>query len=72
MGRAGVTAWPRLFHNLRASRETELAAIYPLHVVCSWIGNSERIAFQHYLQVTDNYFAEACGSCLGNSLSTVR
>jgi integrase len=59
--RAGVSPWPRLFHNLRASRETELAAEYPLHVVCSWIGNTERIAAKHYLQVTDDYFQRAAG-----------
>src|SRR5262249_13925276 len=50
-----------LFHNLRASRETELAAEYPIHVVCEWIGNTERIAAKHYLQVTDDYFERAAG-----------
>jgi hypothetical protein len=59
--RAGLTPWPKLFHNLRASRETELAAIYPIHVVCAWIGNTERIAAKHYLQVTEDYFARASG-----------
>src|SRR5262249_43919720 len=57
--RAGVQPWPKLFHNLRASRETELAADYPIHVVCAWIGNTERIAAKHYLQVTDDYFESA-------------
>ena len=57
--RAGLTPWPKLFHNLRASRETELAATYPLHVVCAWIGNSQRIAAKHYLLVTDDYFQAA-------------
>ena len=51
--------WPKLFHNLRASRETELAAAHPLHVVCARIGNTERIANKHYLQVTDEDFAKA-------------
>ena len=32
--RAGVEPWGKPFHNLRASRETELATEYPLHVVC--------------------------------------
>src|SRR5262249_43322526 len=50
--RAGLSAWPKLFQNLRASRQTELAADYPLHVVCAWIGNSEAVAEKHYLQVT--------------------
>ena len=25
-------------------QETELAEVYPTHVVCKWIGNTERIA----------------------------
>ena len=56
---AGLTAWPRLFHNLRASRETELANDHPLHVVCDWIGNSQAVAKKHYLQVTDEHFQKA-------------
>jgi integrase len=60
--RAGVEPWPKLFHNLRASRETELAAQFPLHVVVSWIGHTERIAQKHYLQVPDDYFALAARS----------
>jgi hypothetical protein len=48
--RAGLTPWPKLFHNLRASRATELVETYPLHVVCTRIGNTERIAAKHYLQ----------------------
>jgi integrase len=42
--RAGAAPWPKLYQNLRASRETELAAAYPLHVVCAWIGKSALIA----------------------------
>ena len=57
--RAGLTPWPRLFHALRASRQTELAAEYPLHVVCSWIGNTAAIAAQHYLTVQDEDFERA-------------
>jgi integrase len=57
--KAGAAPWPRLFHNLRASRQTELAAEFPAHVCCAWIGNSEQIAAAHYLQVTDADFAKA-------------
>jgi integrase len=60
--RAGLTPWPKLFHNLRATRETELAAQYPMHVVCSWIGNSALIAAKHYLQVTDDDFRRGAES----------
>ena len=56
---AGVKPWPKLFHNLRARRQTELTARFPLHVVCEWIGNSAPIADKHYLQVTDDHYADA-------------
>ncbi len=49
----------RSSENLRASRETELAAEYPLHVVCSWIGNSALVAQKHYFKVTDADFERA-------------
>ncbi|MBI1348714.1 tyrosine-type recombinase/integrase [bacterium] len=57
--RAGLTPWPRLWHNLRASRQTELVEEYPAHVVSAWIGNTERIAAKHYLQVLDSHFDKA-------------
>ncbi len=57
--RAGLDAWPRLFHALRASRETELAAEYPIHVVTAWLGNTPRIAMRHYLMVTETDFQKA-------------
>ncbi len=59
IARAGLKPWPKLFHNLRATRQTELVADYPLHVVCEWIGNSATIANQHYLTVTEADFEEA-------------
>ncbi len=57
--RAGLQPWVRLFHNLRSSRQTELANRFPAHVVCDWIGNSEKVAQGHYLQVTDENFKRA-------------
>lgn len=57
--KAGLTPWPRLFHNLRSSRQTELSERFSAHVVCSWLGNSERVAQAHYLQVTDAHLAAA-------------
>ncbi len=51
--------WPKLFQNLRPTRETELAQDYPLHVACAWIGNSQAVANKHYLQVTEEHFREA-------------
>ena len=57
--KAGLTPWPRPFHNLRSTRQTELTEQCPAHVVCSWIGNTERVAANHYLQTTDAHFARA-------------
>lgn len=57
--RAGLVPWERLFQNLRASRETELAAEFPLHVVTAWIGNSAPVAAKHYLKVRDEDFRRA-------------
>ena len=57
--RAGFSAWPKLFQNLRSTRETELTERFPIHVVCEWIGNSVPVAAKHYLQVTDDHYAEA-------------
>lgn len=67
--RAGVTPWERAWHNLRASRQTELAATFPLHTVCAWIGNTKAIAAGHYLQVTDADWTRATGGagCSGES-----
>jgi integrase len=61
IARAGVSPWPRLFHNLRASRQTELVESFPLHVVCAWLGNTPAIAQGHYLQVHDAHFEKAAG-----------
>ena len=57
--KAGVEPWAKPFMNLRATRETELAKDYPLHVVTKWIGNSEPVAAKHYLQVTSADFEKA-------------
>jgi integrase len=56
---AGLTPWPKTFQNCRSTRQTELADTYPIHVVCAWIGNTEVVAREHYLQVTDEYFERA-------------
>jgi hypothetical protein len=57
--RANVTRWPKLLVNLRASRETELMTQYTAHLVHAWIGNSEKVAEDHYLMVTDEDFLRA-------------
>jgi len=57
--RAGLVPWPRLYQNLRASRETELAETFPIHVVAEWLGNSPKTALAHYTQVTEEHFQRA-------------
>jgi integrase len=51
---AGVTPWPRLFHNLRGTRENELleAGRKP-EAVYYWLGNSSATARKHYVKVTE-------------------
>jgi integrase len=57
--KAGLTAWPKPFHNMRSSRQTELCEQHPIHVVCAWLGNSPAVAMGHYLQVRDSDYAKA-------------
>ena len=56
--RAGHTAWPRLFQNLRASCATDWTEQYPAHVVAKWLGHSPTVAAVHYLQSRDHHFAD--------------
>ena len=65
--RAGLKPWPRLFHNLRATRQTELAEEYPIQTVSAWIGNTQAIAQGHYLQVRDDHFVRAVAGTAGTS-----
>ena len=64
--RAGLNPWPKVWQNLRSTRETELLKDFPIHVVCGWIGNTERIARRHYLQITDADFDRATGQTDSN------
>jgi integrase len=57
--RAGLKPWPKLWQNLRSTRQTELAETFPIQVVCQWIGNTQAVALKHYLQVTDKHFEAA-------------
>ncbi|MBS0195441.1 MAG: site-specific integrase [Planctomycetes bacterium] len=59
MKRAGVRVWPKVFHNLRSSCQTELEERHPTHVVCAWMGNSPAVARAHYLSVRDSDFEKA-------------
>jgi len=56
---AGLRPWPKPWQNLRASRATELADLYPSHVCSAWLGHSEKIADAFYRQVLDEHFRKA-------------
>jgi integrase len=57
--RAGLSPWPKLFQNLRATRATELCELFPGHVAAKWLGHCERVADKHYRQVTEDHFKRA-------------
>lgn len=72
--RAGLKTWPKLFQNLRSTRETELFKLTGGNVkaVCSWIGNSPEVAMQHYAQLTEADMKEAAEmTVLGEAEKTV-
>src|SRR5262245_17615210 len=58
--RAGLTPWPKLFQNLRSTRQSELTIQgFAAHIVCAWIGNTEAVANKHYFQVPHSEFERA-------------
>ena len=63
--KAGLEPWPKLWQNLRATRETELAEKHPIHLVCYWLGNSALVAKKHYLQIRDQDFTAAANPADG-------
>jgi hypothetical protein len=63
---AGLKPWPKLFQNMRSTRQTELSELFPSHVVCGWLGNSRVVAEKHYLQTTEEHFAKAIEEAVQN------
>lgn len=60
--RCDILPWPKIWQNMRSTRETELVdSGIPIHVVCQWIGNSPAIALKHYLQVAKEHSQRALG-----------
>jgi len=54
---AGISPWPKLFQNMRASCETDwLDRGISAHVVANWIGHSVKIQVSNYAQVDDHHF----------------
>lgn len=46
-------AWRNTF------RKSELAELYPAHVVSAWIGSSVKVAEKHHLMVSADHFAQS-------------
>lgn len=59
--RAGLEAWPRLWHALRASRATDLCDRFPSHCAAEWLGHTEEVARKNYRSVTPEHMALARG-----------
>ena len=59
IARAGVQSWPKPFHNLRSSCETDLLKIHPIRPVCTWLGHDVTIAARHYIQTTEADYERA-------------
>jgi len=59
--RAGLTPWPRLFQNLRASCEMDFVQMVPGDTAAKWMGHSTSIAGRHYLGVRDAHFDAVTG-----------
>jgi integrase len=70
--KSGIKLWPKIFQNLRSTRQTELTQQYPAHVVCQWIGNSEIVAKEHYLQVTQDDFTKAASGDVASDAQLIR
>jgi integrase len=68
--RAGLESWPRLFHNLRSSRETELLEEFPVHVVAKWMGHDAKVSIKHYAQTTEDHFDRATSGAKSGALVT--
>jgi integrase len=70
--KASIKPWPRLYQNLRATRETELCERFPIHVVAEWLGNSPKTALAHYTQVTEDHYRKAAQETAQPSIAGTR
>ena len=67
--RAGVEVYPKIFHNLRSSCETEYerAGVKPT-VYCRWLGNSPQVAVRHYVQYGEEDFQAGYSIALNSGI----
>jgi len=62
--RAKVESWPRLWHSMRASCESDLARQFPLPTVTRWLGNTVAVAMKHYVSILDGDFDRAANEAI--------
>lgn len=56
-----VRLWVRPWQNLRATRESELIRLYGVQTASQWIGNSPRVALEHYAMASAGDWDKAVG-----------
>jgi len=59
LAKADLQPWKRLFHSMRASRQTELELEFGLPAACAWLGNTESVAKESYLMVFEKDWQRA-------------
>jgi integrase len=70
--RLNLERWPRLFHSLRASRQTDWNEVFPAHVTALWMGNSPTIGDRHYNRMLDGHFDAATRPATQHPPATAR
>lgn len=53
--KAGVDPIPKMYQNMRSTRQTTLEAKFPRGTDCQWMGNTEAVAEQHYVQEMESF-----------------
>jgi len=72
VGRLDVERWPRLFHSLRASLQTDWNEVFPAHVTAAWMGNSPVIGDRHYNRTLNAHFDAATRPATQHTPATPR
>ena len=56
---AGYEPWPKILHNLRKNRATELLAQFPPQSVAAWLGHDVSVLLEYYAIIKSEDFAGA-------------
>ncbi|MDO4856732.1 MAG: site-specific integrase [Thermoguttaceae bacterium] len=58
--RSGLPVWPKIFQNLRSTRDSELQRMrVPIATVCAWLGHTQQISEKNYFQVPESDYVAA-------------